>query len=153
MIFLKLTQLICRSIFKASWSLQRKGASKNLRVQDWQKAVCLHFSQASSGIRMDQNKGFLPVLYSKVFGCKVICGGLYVICFKESHFRSNVENWELKTSCRQTNRQTDRHRLPIGHQSQKLLVDFASIRESAWKKCSTVMEMYQYSDELFQITP
>ena len=25
------------------------------------------FSQASSGIRMDQNKGFLPVLYSKVF--------------------------------------------------------------------------------------
>ena len=26
------------------------------------------FFQAISGIRMDQNKGFLPVLYSKVFG-------------------------------------------------------------------------------------
>ena len=40
---------------------------KTLEYRTGRKRFVYIFFQASSGIRMDQNKGFLPVLYSKVF--------------------------------------------------------------------------------------
>ena len=44
--------------------------SKTLEYRTGRKRF---FFQASSGIRMDQNKGFLPVLYSMVFDVDQFC--------------------------------------------------------------------------------
>ena len=47
--------------------LPSEASPKTLEYRTGRKRFVYIFFQASSGIRMEQNKGFLPVLYSKVF--------------------------------------------------------------------------------------
>ncbi len=58
------TTLLPDSANKAHYSRR----PKTLEYRTGRNPLFTLFFQASSGIRMDQNKGFLPVLYSTVFG-------------------------------------------------------------------------------------
>ena len=58
-------------VIKLSTGINVKYGSraKTLDYRTGRNPLFTLFFQASSGIRMDQNKGFLPVLYSRVFEC------------------------------------------------------------------------------------
>ena len=70
-------------------STQRAKEQSDFVIPSEPKILRLVF-QASSGIHMDKNKGFLPVLYSKVFVCMYNLSIKELQNFRQTGFRKQL---------------------------------------------------------------
>ena len=109
-----------------------------LEYKEWQKPVCL-----GSGTSLEENKGLLPVLYSKVFELPMCCNQkLSIIIFGSV---SNVITFSEKVALFTTRKQCKAMSAPVKHHhfnelwwKVNLYVNFSIWYHDEWKSIEVI---------------